>query len=375
MIPVIATFLIISANSNDILVLKTKLIQFIGKVSYSLYLWHWPVFVIAQYLGVEMTVTSISLMVLISLIAAYISYKYVETVNFNTSKVVLVALSILVLGTRFLSIVPANKSMYKAKTLALSNYKRAHSKETVDLFYLGKCFISKQSTFSKDYNQSDCLKIDSNKRNVMLLGDSHAADIAQSLEASLSKMGIHIMKAASSGCLPIYKPNGETQCSDMMNFIFNEYFPLHYKKIDGVIISANWVKVPEDQQEALISDLKKTIQVFKNYHIPTVIVGQNETYRIPYSVIVARECEYNIINRTQYLDANALKTNKLLLHKLTNSYIDIYNYKSVPSLSINNDPYMLDENHFTKYGANITVQKIISTPPFINFLQATSQRL
>ena len=49
LIPVSLTFIIILNNANNSLLLNNNLMQFFGNISYSLYLWHWPVFVALNF--------------------------------------------------------------------------------------------------------------------------------------------------------------------------------------------------------------------------------------------------------------------------------------------------------------------------------------
>ncbi len=50
----------------------------IGLMSYSLYLWHWPIFSFIQYLGLEMTGLLRIAAVVLSFVLAYLSWKYIE---------------------------------------------------------------------------------------------------------------------------------------------------------------------------------------------------------------------------------------------------------------------------------------------------------
>lgn len=91
LVPVLATFMIILSNDQSLPFLNSRIIQFIGKISYSFYLWHWPVYAIAVYWGTVLTPMSVIGMILVSLIMASISFKYVESIRFETSKKVLIA--------------------------------------------------------------------------------------------------------------------------------------------------------------------------------------------------------------------------------------------------------------------------------------------
>lgn len=80
-----ASFIIYFSSGNDILgkILSSKLFVHIGKLSYSLYLWHWPVIVLFKNLEYRfITVNKLCiyvLLVMITYILSFLSYKLVET--------------------------------------------------------------------------------------------------------------------------------------------------------------------------------------------------------------------------------------------------------------------------------------------------------
>lgn len=79
---VLGTFLLISHGRRGWLarLLSWKPFTFIGKISYSLYLWHWPITVYWKYLVYDdLTGHDYVGMAAVSLIAAYLSWKFVES--------------------------------------------------------------------------------------------------------------------------------------------------------------------------------------------------------------------------------------------------------------------------------------------------------
>ncbi|KTC92863.1 MULTISPECIES: acyltransferase family protein [Legionella] len=58
--------------------LSTKPFVFIGLISYSLYIWHWPIFAFIRYLGIEETNSIIASALCASLILGYLSWRYIE---------------------------------------------------------------------------------------------------------------------------------------------------------------------------------------------------------------------------------------------------------------------------------------------------------
>ncbi|KJF23471.1 acyltransferase [Rhodococcus sp. AD45-ID] len=87
LIPTLAVAVIIAAgpaaqDAGPVRVCRNVVVQKIGAMSYSLYLWHWPVLVIGGYLvtgGIsDLSVTMGVLLVLLSVIPAALSYYFVE---------------------------------------------------------------------------------------------------------------------------------------------------------------------------------------------------------------------------------------------------------------------------------------------------------
>lgn len=78
MIPCLAATCLIwcaSCNSSSLKILGTTPMTYIGKTSYSLYLWHWPVIVMAKFVSAE---PSFSVLILIIIICAFTSYHLIE---------------------------------------------------------------------------------------------------------------------------------------------------------------------------------------------------------------------------------------------------------------------------------------------------------
>lgn len=69
----------IRPNTSASRLISAPPMVFVGKLSFSFYLWHWPVIVFTYYVSGELTWLSGSFCVLVSFALAYLSYRLVET--------------------------------------------------------------------------------------------------------------------------------------------------------------------------------------------------------------------------------------------------------------------------------------------------------
>ena len=84
LLPVLGTVMVIHSGTHGATLvgrcLSVRPLVFIGLISYSLYLWHWPVVVFAQYYSVvSLSPAAISLVLITSFLLAVGSWRYIET--------------------------------------------------------------------------------------------------------------------------------------------------------------------------------------------------------------------------------------------------------------------------------------------------------
>ena len=206
LIPTLGTVLIIIFSSDKTLVgkfLGVKILFGIGLISYSLYLWHQPIFAFARHSNSEYLPYSIKIILIsITFIAGFISWKYIEkpfrSNNYINKK--LFFISIFFVGSLFLIIAwTANKTngFYSYRTTfhqrllfesSLSSPKRKMC-HTGGEFYL---------------KPADACEYFEGKLNYAVFGDSHAAELAYSLATELQHQNIKIKHFSFSNCIPTF---------------------------------------------------------------------------------------------------------------------------------------------------------------------------
>jgi peptidoglycan/LPS O-acetylase OafA/YrhL len=363
LLPVLATVLILV--SHPVLTFfNSKIINFFGNISYSLYLWHWPLFVLFGYFGLLNHYTSIYLLILISIVLASFSYYYVEknqkATNLKWNVIAVFALCFFS-GLIYLKPEAVSKfSIYNAKTFKVGDfpglYKRSGEQEKQ--YNPCGCFVTK-SDVNREFFFKKCLKFSNTKPNVLLVGDSHAAQFSSSLRHST----INLLEASISNSLPIFNSNGRSGFKEFNHYIFEKFILENKNKIDLILISAHWlmrvdknINYTEDQ---LLKEIQNTIDIFEKNGINFMIIGQTEKYNHTYPKVLIFK-NLGIKNTDNFHQLNESFAEKLKKIVPTNRFIDVYDSKLIDHYDeINCVPYMFDDNHLTKYGADQIVNKII----------------
>ncbi|MBW8687141.1 acyltransferase family protein [Chitinophaga rhizophila] len=366
LLPVIGTFMVLIADWNELKPVRMGIIQFFGRISYSLYLWHWPVIVFATYFGIVRNKTTLLIFVAIAIGLAYLSYRFIETLHYKQNKRILFATAAMSAIILVCMMTDANSFLFKEKSQELAAYEQLHEDEKGAMFRQDTCFIMIGS--GKKYNKEHCLCLSDTVKNVLLIGDSHAAQLWGALSDNLRHRGILLSQATGSSCVPVIRKNVPGHCDDVINYVYKDYIAQHAAEIDGVIITANWVNEVNNSQ-ALMKDLQSTLQFLKEHHLNVMLIGQNETYTMSYPYIAAWESELERPLTRKFRTPQSEQINTFLKSSLPSLYVDVFNKDSVPAVSPANVPYMFDEHHVTPYGATLLVNRVFTDPIAVRFLQ------
>jgi peptidoglycan/LPS O-acetylase OafA/YrhL len=217
---------------------------FVGLMSYSLYLWHWPLAVFQRTDAIfftESSATAKLTLIALSIGIAYLSWKLVET-PFRT----------LAQGTSKAAIFGATSATMAATVglcgmvILLSGAPFRFPKRIVEIgsflaydssvaFRTGRCFLSSSR---QQLDTETCLKPDPARPNYLLMGDSHAAHLWSGLSLA---MPVNLMQATASLCRPAIMAGSRYDtpvCRTLMEFAFNDF--LVHNKVDGVLLAASW---------------------------------------------------------------------------------------------------------------------------------------
>jgi hypothetical protein len=161
----------------------------IGLISYSLYLWHWPVIVFSRFAGVYSTAFQIALTVIL----AYISYRYVEKpLRFCDNQRFRRRFSLLLIATLLSLLLPfaINRSgtKYKLPQFSHSINLEPGNKEPRYGDFTGSVHTG-LSLFAADVETPD----------VVILGDSHSLMFFPALRACCEKLNLKLTFFGADG--------------------------------------------------------------------------------------------------------------------------------------------------------------------------------
>ena len=277
-----AAFIIAAGQHGSSLVgrlLSSKPLVFIGLISYSFYIWHWPIIVFQKLSMIQVPDASgrnvKAVVFILSVIAATLSWRYVET-PFRKGRLYLTGASAfkfaaattlgLIVTAAFILSFRGFPSRYSPEEIKIASYAKEQSS-----YRIGTCFLTSGNQ-AKDFDAADCLRHDDTKKNYLLIGDSHAAQLWSGLAAAFPD--VNFLEATASGCEPTlgHKIFDLRRCTLTMDYIFNDYLPKHH--VDQVLLAARWE--PRD-----ISYIGPTIQALKQQGINVVLFGPIMQYDSP----------------------------------------------------------------------------------------------
>lgn len=244
-------------------ILSTKLMFYIGTISYSLYLWHQPVFAFSRvFLDYEILNNSLILIsqYLVILALSHITYKYIETpfrnpkkipsykfyIIFSTSTLLLIFTGLL---GHFNNGFPNRYSNEKVKILNYKNYNKD------PIYRSGECFLKEGQVFS-DF-PAFCLPNTKIENTTLVWGDSFAAAISYGIR---TRNPAQTAQLSSFTCPPIldYEIPSNSYCHQINENIINT---IKERRPDNIILHARW----NIHRKAVDSGkLHKTIQRIKS---------------------------------------------------------------------------------------------------------------
>lgn len=241
LLPVMGVVCLIWANGQQATLagklLGSRLLVGIGLISYSWYLWHWPVYVFGKYASVDgLAPWELGALLLLSLLLGYGSWRFVEA-PFRERRLlagrrqVLAAAGIALLGMGLLgkSLVWTQGVPWRLSPEALQ-FAQARTWSPEQMACLADGNKNRHNGFCR-------FGPPSGPTRALVWGDSHATALVPALQDGASRYGISVTQAGYAGCLPFNRKESTPGCLS-----FNQRVTqlLGQETYSDVVLVARW---------------------------------------------------------------------------------------------------------------------------------------
>ena len=287
-VPVLCSALILADKSASVInrILSLRPFQFFGDISYSLYLWHWPVFsYISMTIGVDrpLTLSERTAGILLSVFLSVASLRFIEnkvrlkTGYWTKSKLVWLWVAILIIACTQLAFVLARPNEYKYRLpdyLSKAEFGIQDSNPRAS-----ECFLEGEDFRARGGQPTFChIGSPNHAPQVILWGDSFTDALQPAVDKALLGSDLSGIVSAASGCPPMegapYTDVSLIQrfshCSQGLGTNTLTYIRDH-KSLNLVIMHANWERY---KGPGFAKDLATEICALKAIDKTVVLIGQ-----------------------------------------------------------------------------------------------------
>lgn len=388
-LPVVGAAMVIISNSR--LKQYAGLVK-LGLISYPLYLWHW-VFIsfLYIYLGRKPDTLVLILAVSLSLVFAYLTYKYIEQLRYQRRVTPYLITTLIVIGFIGLYVehkkgLPDRPSMERF-IKAIEQFKRTPAKDDLCVDYTNGV-LEEQQTF--DYCNATSLE---KNKLIAIIGDSHAHVLFSGVSSLANLYGYGSILMANSSCPTLQgfewgrSPKEVEECKIKIKQILRviEKDP----KIEKVIMATRgpvyihgevegvFTKVSIDNSLALVKDQKQTYDTyFKGFKNTITRLESTEHVKDVFYMLENPELDFlpkEVISRPyDYFDVSTNRSfmdRSLYLERMS-IYRDYITSSKFPKLKIldpinalcddkkcyshkNGQFLYADDDHFSLYGSEL----------------------
>jgi peptidoglycan/LPS O-acetylase OafA/YrhL len=212
----------------------------VGLISYSLYLWHWPLLV-AYRTAFPLDRSGDHAVLAATFLLAAASWHFVERPfrepNRVSSPVVVrcvVAAAGAIVGLGMLMILSdGGSSRFSPEVRRLYHFERHEASQVA---WMDRCLVAPRQIGWAGIDQAACLTPTPGKPVYLIAGDSHGAALAWGLREALPE--VSVVQATASGCRPLVSGVQSVPCVRFMHQLFEEW--VRAAKPDVVVLVARW---------------------------------------------------------------------------------------------------------------------------------------
>jgi peptidoglycan/LPS O-acetylase OafA/YrhL len=336
-------------------------LRFVGTVSYSFYLWHWPLIALWNSRSGAMSQRQGAAIAAVSFVAAVLSHRWVELPfrrkpyrrgtwgALRVAALGMAAVASLAVGVP----IAAARLRPPAQVGAVMAYLKHPGAGAA--MRIGTCFLTEAYNDPSLFRKDICLGVRRDRRNFLLVGDSHAAHLWPGLQAVRSD--INFLQATASGCPALRGSQGAKRCTGVLAFVFDTFLPAHH--LDAILLSGRWVSTN-------LAELQKTVAYLRPFADRVVVLGPIVEYDQPLPRLLAR----SILDRDPGLPARHRVTKQRAIDRILTEglrasgaeYFSLYAALcpggECTVWASTGVPLQFDYGHLTERGAELALERL-----------------
>jgi peptidoglycan/LPS O-acetylase OafA/YrhL len=338
-------------------------VVWIGTISYSLYLWHWPIIVLHNVaVGHQKNAWQVVALIAASVIAGAASYYIVEQpvmhrlrqrpakrIVFTTGALIVVlAIAVVSIGRA-----PENWSTFPPEARRIATYvDYAKTPLARNQSRLDVCF---SNLGALRYDTELCTRQIPGKPTLALVGDSHAAQYYLALRRQFPDH--NIIQVSGAACTLLVTVDGDDRCKTLRNLFYQKL--ITERQIDRAILVHRWE--PDN-----LLPLKQTIEFLNARKVPVTVIGPVEQFDDSLPLLLANAIK---AGHPESVEKNRLaapiKMDRLLARYVAQWGGDYYSVQSVECprrvcryLATDGAPIHYDYGHLTQSGAEFLLRDL-----------------
>jgi len=340
-------------------ILGTKPLVFVGLISFSLYLIHWPLIVFFKYYRLDvLTALDVTIILISTLVLSLFSWQFIEKPFRYSKKITRTGV---ISGGVFCFVFAGAIGVYgiysKGFEQRFPDY-AVETKFTEKSSRIGNCFFLNAKNYTK-WDADEC-KISGQsghtKSKVLLWGDSFANHYVPGFIEHKDALMFDLYQYTSAGCPPMlsFSSMALPQCDD---FNRNAIDIIKNFDINFVIISAKWT----DYKSRGLSGILSTTKLLDELNISYLVIGQSPQYVIDVNALSYFKHREEAEGRWP-IAFDRIINDELGSYVSKKIFIDPLNQLCIEEKCLykNNNRLMhSDYGHFSQYGSAFIIQSLI----------------
>ncbi len=267
----------------------------VGRISYSLYLWHWPTLVFCRWLNARNTLDTPLLNAAAagsSLALAYLAWRFVEepgrTIRLRT-------LGIGAAGVAVLGVLLVRFEGFPERLTPMQREAYADSRPPGFRCIFGDVKSGLEGSLARK-----CETGPSSPVRLLILGDSHADAVAPAIAAIATRRGVGSAQHVQSACRPLFARLPVDPACNRRNLALREELT-HRPEFRCIVLAGKWDSVNVGTPE-LRTALSETLRSLRELGRGVVLIGDAPGFPFDVSLCHSRRILGGLLKRLKYGD-------------------------------------------------------------------------